>query len=409
MFSQRTVFCLCALVLFPLAAPAGGPVHGAKAAGMGTAFIAVADDPSALLHNPGGLTQLKGTQIYNGVTGVVIETGYSGAAGSEDTDFQIFAPPHAYLTTDFGSKDWVVAFGIHSPFGIGGRKWSDTGALRYSATENGIATLAFNPTLAWQADEKLSVALGIDYLIARTQARRRIDQSLFGSGDADSRLEGEGGGWGYNLGLLYRVNERFRLGCAFRSGIEVDIDGEARIKAIAPALQPLFGGERFKTDADTRIDFPEIYSIGLAFDPTPDWTLALDIEWVLWSSFEKVRTDFAAEVPAAGVVDGSVPLNWKDSRQIKFGVDWRLNNNLSLRGGYAFIPTPVPSQTLEAGNPDADSHNFHLGLGYRWGDWFLDGAYALGIYEDRAVDNPAVSGKFENTAHFLALSLGRTF
>jgi len=39
------------------------PEAGAKAMGMGFAFTAQADDPSAIYFNPAGLTQLQGTNL----------------------------------------------------------------------------------------------------------------------------------------------------------------------------------------------------------------------------------------------------------------------------------------------------------------------------------------------------------
>ena len=128
-----------------------------------------------------------------------------------------------------------------------------------------------------------------------------------------------------------------------------------------------------------------------------------------WSSFDQAYTDFGTEVPAAGVVDGAAPLDWEDSWQTKIGAEYRHGEAFAFRGGYAYIPTPVPDHTLEPGNPDADSHNLHLGFGYRWGVWTADAAYALGIYEDRKVDNGLVSGEFENTSHFFGLSVGVKF
>jgi hypothetical protein len=58
----------------PTVSQAGGPIHGAKAAAMGTAFGAVADDPSAILHNPAGLANLRGTNLYGGGTAVILSS-----------------------------------------------------------------------------------------------------------------------------------------------------------------------------------------------------------------------------------------------------------------------------------------------------------------------------------------------
>lgn len=396
------------LSLAPAArAVAGGPIHGARAAGMGTAFIGVADDPSAILHNPGGLTQSKGTQAYGGVTAVYVRSELEDATGErESTDFQLFYPPHLYLTSNLGTRRWVLGVGLHSPFGIGGRKWDKTGLTRYGSTESGIATFAVNPTAAWQVHPSLSVAIGIDYLWARSRTERMVDQSPLGAGDGEFRLEGDGDGWGYNLGLLWRVGPSVRVGFAYRSRIEVDIEGEARLSGIAPALQPLFGGDRFETDAKTRLRFPEIYGLGIALDPGPRWTLALDVEVVRWSSFDETTVDFEREVPAAGFVDGTTRLGWKDSWQFKAGADWRPTDRVSLRGGYAYIPTPVPERTLEPGNPDANQHNFSVGAGYRSGRFVLDGFYDLGIFETRKVRNDILSGEYRTRTHLLGVSLG---
>ncbi len=386
---------------------AGGPIHGAKAAGMGTAFVGVADDPSAILHNPGGLTQSAGTQAYGGVTAVYVRSEFEDEAGeSESTDFQLFYPPHLYLTSDLGTRRWVLGLGFHSPFGIGGRKWDKDGLTRYGSTESGIATFAVNPTVAWQVHPALSLALGVDYLWARSQTERMVDQSPLGAGDGEFRLKGDGHGWGYNLGLLWRVGPSVRVGFAYRSRIEVDIEGDAKLSGIAPALQPLFGGARFETDAKTTLRFPEIYGLGIALDPAPRWTLALDVEVVCWSSFDETTVDFETEVPEAGFVDGTTRLGWKDSWQLKAGADWRPTEGVSLRGGYAYVPAAVPASTLEPGNPDANQHNFSVGAGCRSGRVVLDGFYNLGVFEARKVRNDVLSGEYWNRTHLLGVSLG---
>ncbi|HQU13212.1 MAG TPA: outer membrane protein transport protein, partial [Thermodesulfobacteriota bacterium] len=61
------------------------PEAGAKAMGMGFAFTAQADDPSAIYFNPAGLTQLTGQNVMVGLT-YVKENGadYKGTTPVDD-------------------------------------------------------------------------------------------------------------------------------------------------------------------------------------------------------------------------------------------------------------------------------------------------------------------------------------
>ena len=240
-------FAIIFLSLFlPSISFAGAPVHGAKAAAMGTAFVAIADDSSAITHNPAGLTQLTGTNIYGGMTFVIPSTTYTSPSGrSEETDFQIFFPPHLYISSDLNTKDFRFGVGIFSPFGIGGRKWSNEGLTKYSSTESLIATLSINPTLAYQVLPSLSIGVGLNYMLSRTQAKRMVNQSAFDADDGELILKGIGDGWGYNFGILFTPDKKVSFGFAYRSRIKVTHHGDIEFKNIAPALQPAFGGSDF--------------------------------------------------------------------------------------------------------------------------------------------------------------------
>jgi long-chain fatty acid transport protein len=397
------------LSMLPGLSVAGGPVHGAKAAGMGTAFVAVADDPSAILFNAAGLTASKGTQIYGGNAAVMISSSYHSPTGaSEDTDFQVFLPPHFYLSSDFGYENVVFGVGVHAPFGIGGRKWPETGFTRFKSTRAEIGTIAINPTIAFRLLPSLSIGLGVDYMRTFARAEKMLDQSAFGFGDGKLRLVGDGGDLGYNFGALLRL-ERFSLGFAYRSDIEVDVHGTATIESIAPALQGAFGGPEFETNTKSTLTFPEIWSIGLAYRPTEELTLALDYELVRWSSTNQTDLDLETEVPSAGITDATTVLNWKDSHQIKAGAEYRVNEKLSVRGGYAYISTFVPEHTIDPGNPDSNQHNFSAGFGYASGKLVIDAFYMIDLFEDRKVNNAILSGDYDNYIHFTGLSAGYKF
>jgi long-chain fatty acid transport protein len=396
------------LLIFPESSFAGGPVHGAKAAGMNTAFIAVADDLSAILHNPAGLTQSKGTNVYGGVSLLFPETKYESPAGeSEETEFQVFYPPHLYISSDFGKEDLVFGLGIYSPFGIGGREWSESGLTRFLSVESFTGTISVNPTAAWQILPNISVAAGIDYMRAQSKAQSMLLPAWYGSVDAKMEMETEGDGWGYNLGALIFIDDTLRLGLAYRSRIRVDADGELVVKN-APALQPSTGSSRFETDVNTTSTFPEIYSIGIAYLPDKKLVIDFDVEWVRWSSFKRLDIDLEDEV-APAVVDIPIPLEWKDSWQYKLGMEYMLTGNLSLRGGYAFINTPVPDHTLSPANPDSDQHSFSIGGGYGINKWTIDFFYIYSYFEDRNVNNDILSGEYENFMHYAGLSTGYSF
>ncbi len=386
---------------------AGTPVHGARAAGMNTAFTAVADDPSAILHNPAGITRLEGTAIYGGGSALFPVSRYRSPAGeSVETRAQVFFPPHLFLTHSLQRSRVTVGVGVYAPFGVGGRLWPDDGPTRYSAIESYIATQAVNPALAVILTPALSLAAGIDYVRAKNFSDTAVDQSMVGAGDARLEMEADGDGWGYNLGLMWQAPAGFSLGLTYRSEVRVDQKGHLKLRDIATPLQGLFGGPDFRTAARGSIDLPASANLGIAWRPGGQWVIDLDVEWTGWSSFQEAGIDLAQEVPPAGLTDITIPQDWRDVWAYKLGADCRVSERISLRAGYAFLNTPVPEATLTPAHPDADQHNVSLGFGWHYGPWIIDGYYNYGRFMQREVDNTLLFGTYDNTIHYLGLSLG---
>ncbi len=404
-----SLFLLSGVLLLAATAQAGGPIHGARAAGMGTAFIGLSDDPSALLHNPAGIVQLTGTQIYGGVTLLSAASEYSSGQSEEDTLNQLYFPTHLYLVSHPPTSRLAFGLAFDSPFGIGGREWDQQGATRYLSTENSIATFAINPNLAIQLTSKLSLAMGLNYLRAEMRSVRMVDQSAVGAADGRARLEAEGDGWGYNLGLLYRGNDLWQIGAAYRSEIDVDFSGNLNLYGIAAPLQPLFGGPAFHTGISSASTFPEIYSIGVAIFPLDKFVIAIDLELVRWSSFDRTETHLAQQVAAAGVSDTTTLLDWDDSLQVKIGGEYSLNGSWKLRAGYAFIQGVVPEHTLGPENPDVDQHNLSIGAGWQKDRITLDGFYNLGLFDNQQVSNSLLSGSYDTEIHYFGISCGYRF
>lgn len=403
------ISALILLMLFLVVppAPAGGPAHGGKAAGMGTAFGALADDPSAITHNPAGIAFQEGTQLYLGAPAVVPKTQFDDGEGHiEKTKTQLFVAPHAYLTTNLEWNDVRLGLGLFSPFGIGGRTWPDDGTLKYFSQESLIATFMANPVVAWRLLPTLSIALGVDYLWTYNHAEQKVDQSALNALDGTSSLTADGDGWGWNLGLLWQLDPEFSIGAAYRSGITVDLSGDMKLKNIAPVLQPLFGGSEISSRARTSIDFPDIVTLSAAWHPSNRWTVVVEGEWVGWSSFQSQTITVDQPVASAGVGDIVIVQNWRDVWIAKAGTELKIDQSWALRAGYAYLTSPVPSATLTPANPDATQHNYCFGLGYTRDKITIDLFYVFALFQDRRVSNDILSGEYANQSHSFGFSLG---
>jgi len=155
--------------------------------------------------------------------------------------------------------------------------------------------------------------------------------------------------------------------------------------------------------------FPDVVNLGIAYRPGPKWTISFELEWLGWSTFDQANIQLENQVPQAGVTNRSIPLDWKDTWEIKVGTEYKLLENLSLRAGYVYVQTPVPEQTLSPANPDSNAHNFCVGMGYRRGKVILDFFYIAGFLEDRKVQNNILSGEYKNSANYLGFSMGIGF
>ena len=134
--------------------------QGTAASGMGNAFAAQADDPSALHYNPAGMTQLQGIQFMAGALlagGTTNYTGQTGIRVTGDRNGSVAWPPpgHTYLTAnlkDLGVTalgDLTVGIGLTVPFGSLTR-WPEDGPFRNTVTFNTLPLLDIKPTVAYK-------------------------------------------------------------------------------------------------------------------------------------------------------------------------------------------------------------------------------------------------------------------
>ncbi|MDO8944334.1 MAG: outer membrane protein transport protein, partial [Desulfobacterales bacterium] len=270
---------------------AGGfrlPEAGVKAMGMGFAFTAQADDPSAIYFNPAGLTQLKGNNVMIGGTYVYEKGGeFTGTTPVDDapafdtvkTERQKtlhFFIPNMYLTSSPGNGI-SYGIGVFAPFGLGQEyRGIHDSIFRNQITKIDLMTVVVNPTIAFEIDPMLSVGFGIDYMYGKATLAKTPWSPLLGGNLYNLELEGDGDAWGYNFGLLLKPTKNLRIGANYRSPFELDIkSGDVKLSGInttgvaalggASVSQAFFGASTtFDTKGKAVVSMPATFAIGVA-------------------------------------------------------------------------------------------------------------------------------------------------
>ena len=403
------------------------PVYGARDLGQANAVVARPQGPSTIQFNPAGLTELDGTQASLGLTLHFPSTEYHGPLGyKEHLEEGILYTPNFFLSSDLGKDKFAVGLGITAPYGLR-TEWSKTGFARYVATASEMSLVNINPTVAFKINDHLSVGLGLDYYTSCSTLERQNNWGLTNfiltadptylvtTPDGSSKIKVHGDGWGFNLGLLAKLNEKHSVGLSFRSKAHLNLKGHIDLKNITGPVAAIFGGSTFHSHLSSNLTLPEMVVLGYAYKVNDRLSLEADIQWTNWSRFEKMAVKFARS-NAILEADNPVLRRWRDVLSLAVGMEYQLNDQTQLRAGYFYYESPVPENTFDPSIPGADRHGVTLGVGYEMDSTTIDFAYAAIFVGDRHITNTvgstsgaSVSGKYESFIHLVALTFTYRF
>lgn len=424
--------------------------QGTAASGMGNAFSAQADDPSALHYNAAGMTQLRGVEFMTGVLlsgGTTTFTSPTGATATGDRNGSVAWPPpgHLYLTAnlkDLGVTalgDLTAGIGVTVPFGSVTR-WPNDGPFRTTTTFNTLPLLDIKPTLAYKLTPDLSIGLGADIYTF---------SGLFGEGHVERKSVWPGGGGipagaqvelfgadtaaGFNASMLYTALRNAdgkpvaNVGIVYRSQATLHLNGAF-----------LANGAKV-SDATATFVLPQVITGAVALWPVRtrerEWKLEVDVDYVGWKSVRNLDVHLAngATIPQ--------PLDWRSTYGVMLGTEykWLALESLpgwevALRAGYTNQQSQMPDFGFDPGSPSTDVNIIGGGLGLvckEQGRLFgliscgelgvgaakakligVDVSYQAALYEERTITgnrNPTVNGLYKTTLHTGGVSIRFAF
>jgi long-chain fatty acid transport protein len=370
--------------LAPLAADgAGFAIAEQSVKGLGSAFAggaAIADDATTVFYNPAGMTRLPGRQSEAALHIIVpssrfenTRTTFGGATlagnsgGNSGTNALV---PNLYYSHQLGDSLWL-GVGLNAPFGLV-TKYDAAWVGRYHAIKSDLLTLNVNPSVAYKVNDFLSVGAGVSVMYADAE----LTQALFNGTPLDgfARVIGDDIGFGVNAGVLITPISNVRLGVHYRSMVELVLKGDATFTRVP--LAPT-------QNASAALDLPDSLSTSVHWQVNPQWAVYGDATYTRWDRLKELRIRFNGGAP-----DSVVTLDWENTWRLAGGIAFSPSGPWTLRAGYAFDETPVPSPLRRTPRvPDSTRNWLTVGASYRISDKFsLNFAYAHLFVQEARID-----------------------
>ncbi|GAB6177683.1 outer membrane protein transport protein [Desulfobaculum senezii] len=375
----------------------------ARGNALGGSLIARTPDASTAVFNPANVTNLPGTHFQAGFTAInpystitFDDDKYGDATGKSN----LWIPPHMYFTYQQGENLWIN-LATFSRFGLG-TEFEEDWSGRYNVNYAGIETVSFSPSIAWKANDKLSLAIGPEFMWFKFRQEKVLDASKHNNPatdeyDFDMALEGDSVGMGLMLAMHYQYDDDLAFGLTYRSQVKQDVQGDLTFSI--PDSNPAAAGLRKiykKTGAGAKIILPDEIFAGVSYNVTDRLSVEADLVWTNWSLYNELNINNDSDA----IPNSSSTKDYNDTIRVQLGAEYQYNDWLTLRGGYVFDQSPIEDEYAEYLLPTGDRHLFSAGTGFRFDEhWTLDLSYTYLVAEERHFDERKAEAIYDSKGH----------
>jgi long-chain fatty acid transport protein len=142
------------------------------------------------------------------------------------------------------------------------------------------------------------------------------------------------------------------------------------------------------------LDQPQELGIGLAIEPTDQWLLSGEVNWIDWSAAVKqsaleARDPDNAAAPATMRV--TQDQNWRDQYVLALGLAYEPTERSVIRAGYNYARHPLSEETINPLLAPTGEHYATFGGGYQMGSkWRIDGGIEYAFKNEVTYTNPTL-------------------
>ncbi len=314
-----------------------------------------------------------------------------------DSRNEDFAMPNLHAVSP-EYNNFRFGLSVVYPYGLS-KRW-DNAFPKTSSEEFTLKTYELNPTVSYKVNEKLSIGGGLRAIYAEGVVKSNGTITVPVTTTISRDMDGDTTEYGYNLALTYRPVKNLSLAATYRSKIDLDIEGDAR-------LTSSINGATYSGGASVSVPAPAVLTLATAYTCNNGKTTAeFTYDKTYWSTYDQLDFNYTTSITDAilkAAFDNPKAKNWSNSEAFRIGLTHRLNTQWTIMAGFAIDKNPVPDQTLGFELPDSDAKIYSCGLRYQATDNLTIGAaYLFDDKESRTVTNAnSINGTFDNSAAHL--------
>lgn len=375
--------------------------------GMGSAGSAIPVGASSQFYNPGAAAFVDHNDIEIGGTAVISNILFTDANNGENwrSNSPVGTPFAAYgLYKPSDSSRVSLGLAIYTPFGST-VSYEDGWTGRFALTRLKLLSVFVQPTVSFKISEKLSLGAGLIYSYGKVNLQKDLPIT-FANGDyASAELAGQGHGFGFNTGLLFKPTDKLAFGISYRSEISMNVDNGTATFNVPESLKDKFPDGPFASS----LPLPQVFTIGIGVTPNEKLTLAFDANYVGWDAYDTLAFDY--ENNTESLEDTKSARNYVSAVAARLGAQYVLQDQYFFRLGFSYAVSPVQKGYVTPETPDNNRLSYTMGLGYKFLEKFRVDASLLFTQLSRTDTNieTNLSGTFKTIVFAPGLSLNYAF
>ncbi|MEG1616372.1 MAG: outer membrane protein transport protein [Bacteroidales bacterium] len=411
----------------------------AKQAGMGHVGTAMKLGAESMHFNPAGMAFMEGTADFSvGASGVFAKATYENTAKDykHHSDNDVSTP--MYMYAGFRVYDNLKAgIALTTPYGSG-MNWGDNWRGANLVQSISLKAFSLQPTIAWKVLDNFSVGAGAMIAYGNVDLSKALLMSnaypqLGVSPDvalASVRLKGKSKvRAGFNVGVLWDVNDQWSLGASYRSKIKMKVtSGEASLRYSSEKIQqlienlPVIGAALPKLDQGTfssELPLPANLTVGASYRPISGLEIAMNVQMVGWKAYDFLNVNFnEADIQ---MFNQNLEKNYKSSMAVRLGAQYALTPRFDVRAGIYYDQTPVDTDLYNPETPGMDKIGTSIGFSFKpFKGFSIDFAalYVAGLGNDGTYpmknlltgkEEPPFEGHYTTSAFSPTLGLSYSF